>query len=273
MQLLQITVMTNKTEPSWASPRLVESTSECKFYHAFEYPDGTSVEGDWDLRQAFGDYSGNVDVSGKRVLDMGTASGFMSFAFEQHGATVVSADVESTVQYTKVPYYDDISQTDRALYLKRSGIALERMKNSYWYSWHKFESKAQVYYGDLINLPSWIGMFDIGFIGQIMVHNRDPLGLLQAVAERTTDTLIISEGMEPRDENLIRFIPNNESERRPHGWFRFTTGTLCSFLKLMGFEIVSQKTVEYRNVVMNRQTPITTIVAKRLPNTLPTHIN
>lgn len=241
---------------------------ECRFYHSFTYPDGTETEGGWDLRGKVDDYLGHQDVSGARVLDMGTASGFMTFEMEQRGAHVVSADVDTSARYTKVPYFDDLSVTDPELYFSRAEKALQTMKNSYWYSWHKYGSQAEVYYGDLLHLPESIGFFDIGFIGQIMVHNRDPLGILQAVAERVTDRVIISEGMDESENTVARFIPKPQKGIRPHGWLRMTTGLIKEFLVLMGFEVIYAGEQEYRCNVTDKNSRIYTIVGKRLPGTM-----
>lgn len=247
----------------WAEPIEVTDPAQCRFYHTIELPDGEVQDGDWDLRGREADYSGHVDLSGKRVIDLGTASGFMSFAFEGMGASeVVSADVASADQYTKVPYADeDWSPGSRMRLSAETG--LERMKRSYWYSHGKLASQARVHYGDLHKLAEDLGRFDVGFIGQIMVHNRDPLGLLESVARLVDDTLIISEGMIEKDEPIARFFPDPKRRPRPHGWLRFSTGALKSFLDVIGFETTSQETQEYTNVVHGVSSPITTLVARR----------
>jgi hypothetical protein len=51
--------------------------SECLFYHSMDFPDGESVAGVWDIRGQFDQYIGNYPISGKTVLDVGTASGFL----------------------------------------------------------------------------------------------------------------------------------------------------------------------------------------------------
>lgn len=248
------------TSSIWQQP--VEGVSEenCRFYHAFDFPDGSSVKGDWDLRGRAEDYLGKVVVTGKRVLDLGAASGFMSFEMEKMGANVVSADVASAVQYTKVPYYDEPESK-----LAGAEAGLKRMKNSYWFAREKYSAQTSVYHGDLFNLPSQIGRFDIGFIGQILIHNRDPIGLIQAVAELTDDILIIAEGMHNDSKPFATIVPTLELEGkfRPHGWFRFSTGALNQLLNCMGFDVIHSQVMEYKCCIRQTSTPITTIVSKR----------
>ena len=59
---------------NFAEPRRVESIEECFFYHTIELPGFGLVRGQWDLRDRFGEYVGGVDVAGKSVLDVWTAS-------------------------------------------------------------------------------------------------------------------------------------------------------------------------------------------------------
>lgn len=251
-------------EQPWAKPK----REDCKFYHSVDLLSGETINGDWDLRGKLAEYTGHVDVNGCRVLDMGAASGALSFYMESLGAKVVSADVRSASQYTKVPYFDDPYTANPHEWLQMAESRLWRMKNSFWYQWHELGSKNQVYYGDLINITKDIGLFEVGFIGQIMVHNRDPLGILQSVAQRTTSTVIISEGMDTQNNRQIAFLPNVSKGIRPHGWFRFSVGALTEFLELMGFKVRSVKTEAYDCLVRDISSSITTIVADRLPNTM-----
>ena len=60
-------------------PRIVENLDDCYFYHTMDLPGVGVMRGHWDLRGRFADYVGGVDVEGKSVLDVGAATGFLSF--------------------------------------------------------------------------------------------------------------------------------------------------------------------------------------------------
>lgn len=243
----------------FAEPRRGIVLEECRFYHTMEFPDGEVIDGDWDLRRNIEDYFGRVDVAGSRVLDVGTASGIVAFELEKRGADVVAADVASFAQYTRVPYYDRPAPSS-----SRGEVMLERMKNSFWYGWERFGSKAQCYYGDLFDLPPELGEFDTVFIGQILVHNRDPLGLLMSAAAKSRHRLVISEGMDRSDQPTLRFHPDLAADPRPQSYFRFSTTAMVNFLNVLGFSERTIETHEYRNNVSGRiDVPITTIVAER----------
>ena len=69
-----------KTDNIYAVPKHVTELAECHFYHTMHVPGHGVVEGEWDLRSGLHRYLGRVDLTGKRVLDLGTASGLVSFS-------------------------------------------------------------------------------------------------------------------------------------------------------------------------------------------------
>ena len=63
-----------------SAPRAQPQLEDCYFYHKSDLPDGSTAEGPadyFDLRGNFINYIGNVDLRGKSVIDIGTASGFL----------------------------------------------------------------------------------------------------------------------------------------------------------------------------------------------------
>jgi hypothetical protein len=52
------------------------SINDFYYYHSLDLKNGESVEGDWDLRNRFSDYTGGIDLTSKSVVDVGTASVF-----------------------------------------------------------------------------------------------------------------------------------------------------------------------------------------------------
>ena len=62
------------------------------------------MNGDWDLRRGVDDYLGKVVFAGKRVLEIGPASGFLTFEMEKRGAEVTSVEVTAEHGWDFVPY-------------------------------------------------------------------------------------------------------------------------------------------------------------------------
>jgi hypothetical protein len=74
------------------------SLQDCAFYHVIDLP-GLGTQGgphSWDLRGRCADYIGHVDLTDKTILDVGAASGFLSFEAVRAGAAAVTSyDAES----------------------------------------------------------------------------------------------------------------------------------------------------------------------------------
>ncbi len=92
-------------ERIFATPRKEEDLADCYFYHTMELPGRGVIEGqDWDLRGRVDEYLGNVDFAGQRVLEIGPASGFLTFEMEKRGADVISVEVTDEHGWDFVPY-------------------------------------------------------------------------------------------------------------------------------------------------------------------------
>ncbi len=250
------------TESIYATKRNVEKLEECWFYHSMDLPEIGLVHGGWDLRGRLDDYLGGVDISGKRVLDVGTASGFLTFEMEKKGAQVVSFDAENEHQI-QIPIFNQHDpKQDAGQRLLSARNYLERMKNSYWLAHRLFDSNAKVVYGDIYKIPQKIGMFDVVLVSQILVHLRDPVGALIQAGVFSSDALIITEGVFSNDKPLQKLIPCSETELGT-GWWILSTGLYKEVLGLMGFEITSLSTNLYDCRTRKRDIGVTTIVAKR----------
>ncbi len=65
------------------------------WYHCIDLGDGVMAEGDYDMQRYLPAYRFPEDLRGKRVLDVGRASGFFSFEFERRGADVTATELDS----------------------------------------------------------------------------------------------------------------------------------------------------------------------------------
>ena len=114
-------------------PRFVDRLEDCFFYHAMELPGFGLVRGHWDLRGRFDDYVGGVEVAGKSVLDIGAATGFLSFEAEKRGASrVLSFDLSDARQQTFLPFKDKPYYRDPERWAEQYGAEIEQWKNAYW---------------------------------------------------------------------------------------------------------------------------------------------
>ena len=132
----QETVAASRDSSVYAEPRTVTDLEECYFYHSMEIPGYGLVEGPWDLRGGVDDYLGNVDLNGKRVLEVGTASGFLCFTMEGRGADVVAYDLSDEQSWDVVPY----AQYDHASFDTERREHLRKLNTSWWLAHGAFES-------------------------------------------------------------------------------------------------------------------------------------
>jgi 2-polyprenyl-3-methyl-5-hydroxy-6-metoxy-1,4-benzoquinol methylase len=237
---------------------------DCYFYHSSDLPKSGEIQGSWDLRGRFDEYLGNIDFAGKRALDVGCASGFLTFEMEKRGAEVVSVDASSIDQINFLPFksfWDNFEHWKQA-----GGETLRQMKNSYWLSHQELGSRAKAYYGDIYRMPKSLGTFDVVVIAQILVHLRDPIEALRSAADRSSDTLIIAEGMIDDEGNRSMRFLGSANGSPAATWWHLTTGLYREVLTMMEFDIVSKHTAPYRCNDANQDIPITTLVAKRKSN-------
>jgi len=203
---------------------------DCYFYHSSELSDGVVVPGPWDLRGREHLYLGEADISGERVLELGPASGGLTFYMEDEGAEVVSFDVGFDVCADVLPRPD----VDPLIQKHDQMDNISRMQNSWWLLHRDRKSMAKIAYGNIYALPGDLGMFDTSVFGAILLHLRDPFAALQQAARRTRRRIIVTEPVHdgPTDENHMRFAPS-ENE---NGWWTLSPETIRLMLRHLGFD-------------------------------------
>ena len=154
----------------------------------------------WDLRKTVDDYLGHFDFRGKRVLDVGTASGFLTFEMEKRGAEVVSFDRGNVADWQLVPFGAKGFNTARM----QANMGRSIRFATVWLAHRLLSSRARVYYGDIYNIPDKIGQFDVVFLGMVLPHLREPFYALAQTA-RLSSELSSSLNRRPgiRDQSLI----------------------------------------------------------------------
>jgi hypothetical protein len=263
----QETVVASRDTSVYAEPRTVTDLEECYFYHSMEIPGYGLVEGPWDLRGGVDDYLGNVDLNGKRVLEVGTASGFLCFTMEGRGADVVAYDLSDKQSWDVVPY----SQYDHESFDAERREHLRKLNNSWWLAHGAFESSAKVVYGTVYELPEEIGRVEVATYGNVLRHFRDPFLALERGLRLTTETAIVTENPSLRYSlpqmaaSLLKpnmaFLPNYERVKPRESWWHFTPAAIKQMLGILGFE---DTTVKYHvQRFEGRRNPQFTVVGRR----------
>ena len=209
-------------------PEREPALAECDFYHTIEIPGVGVVQGQWDLRPGISHYLGEVDFRGKRVLEIGTANGFVCFEMERRGANVVAFDLAEDLTYDAPPLTDAFLK--RETYL----VGQRRIRNAYWLAHKRLRSRAKVAYGHANRLPDALGRFDIGVICNVLQHLQDPVGAIMQLAQ-LSECVVVTEtdwmkGMHDELCGLIYF-----GESGPHSWYQVKPPLVEAVLKRMGF--------------------------------------
>ena len=247
-------------------PISVKSIEECAFYHYMEIPGDGVVKGKWDLRGREDQYLGGVNFKGKRVLELGTASGFLCFYMEKMGAEVIAHDIGEDQKWDVVPF----CQYDYRELVQEFKEYTNRIKNAYWYSHKAYNSKAKVVYGSVYDIPAEIGAVDVGTFCSILLHLRDPFLALQSASRLVRETVIITD-LAPKyalvslsspsrrciqhlaalvkryifhehtysSEHRVpymEFLPNFRTLAHKDAWWSLSPEIIVNFLGVLGFE-------------------------------------
>lgn len=215
-----------------ARPLRGVAPADCDFYHRFEVPGLGESDGPWDLRGGAAEYLGHASLAGKSVLEIGPASGFLTFWMEGQGATVTCLEPE-------IAHFWDLVPTAKPALLSfhadfRHHIA--RIRNSFWLAHERLGSTARVFHGSAYSLPGDFGPFDVCVLSSVLLHTRLPLEVIGQCAKVTRGAVIVTERHFPElgDEPVMRFEPVPGADA-VDTWWRFTPAIVTRMLGVFGF--------------------------------------
>jgi SAM-dependent methyltransferase len=249
----------------YVKPRVVEDISTCLFYHTMDLPSLGVVRGHWDLRGRFDEYIGQVSLSGRRVLDVGCATGYLSFSSEQAGAReVVSFDMDHARRQHWLPFKDKLPYRDPEGFANGHNAWVRQWHNGYWLCHRLLGSKAKVFYGDVYDLPRELGTFDVAVVGSVLEHLADPIRALASIARLTNETLSIVTPMLGTEEKIAQFNGDADRPEIDYVWWTYSLGTYRHVLRMLGFEIERITTARYWFELGDVWGERTTIIASRV---------
>ncbi|MEO8596257.1 MAG: DUF1698 domain-containing protein [Candidatus Solibacter sp.] len=189
--------------------------SEKGWYHSFELPDGTSIEGynkvGW-LHTRYDRFPIPGDLTGKRVLDIGAWDGWFSFEAERHGAAVTSIDCVELANFLEIR--------------RRLGSQVDYLIH------------------DFYELPeAGLGVFDYVFCLGILYHLKHPLLALEIVCALTTDTAVVETFVidpdtwqEHREQvPVMEFYETDELGNQLDNWIGPSVSCLMAMCRAAGF--------------------------------------
>ncbi len=255
------------SEP-YVTPRVVTDLKDCHFYHTMEVPGHGVIEGKWDLRGDVDSYLGRVPLQGKRVLEIGTASGFVCFSMEQRGAEVVAFDLGPDQPPDLVPR----AGVDLRKHSQAARRLIERLHNAYWFCHRCFGSRARVVHGSAYAVPEAIGPVDVATFGSVLLHLRDPFLALSSALRLTRQTAIVTDLLGERSRlkqwvigraagPSMWFLPTASGDRQMTSWWQFTPRIIKAFLAVLGFG--DTRVLYHRQLFKGRPTRLFTVIGQR----------
>jgi hypothetical protein len=218
-----------------ADERAALTRSDCRFYQSVELPGGEVIEGPWDLRGRELEYLGGIDLAGRRVLELGPATGALTYFMEREGADVVSFDVGYDVS---IDLYPAPGNADTRKLRHDHARKTNEVQNSWWYLHRAYASTARMVYGDLYALPGDLGEYNVSVFAATLLHLRSPVAALEEAARRTRETIVVTEpwafGRDSMLDNAMRIFPFGESGRWTL-WWSISAGAVVQMLERMGF--------------------------------------
>lgn len=221
----------------------------CDFYHSMELPGLGEVQGAWDLRHCVDEYLGRLDYRGRRVLEFGPASGYLTFEMERRGADVVAVELDHD------RWHWDVVPVDGAVTLDPARLEhLARLARSFELAHERLQSSATLVRASVYDVPEALGTFDVVMWGSVLLHVRDPLRALAEGATRARERLVVTE-LSPalgwpwhtragraflevatrHGPSSLRFAPGPDHDTWWRIWPRFVVSAMSTF----GFELES----------------------------------
>jgi O-methyltransferase len=223
--------------PHFARPP--DDISEASFYHTMDLPGRGLVTGPWDLRGRLDKYLGRVDYAGSTVLEIGPASGCLTYEMERRGATVVAVDLPVTESYDCFP----LSPCNQVEALHPGQRQRQLRRNGFWTAHRAFGSRARLIEVNVDDLDPSVAGFDVAVVANVLQHRMNPVGMLLNISARAR-TIVITESDWLDGTNdaapLMQLVTPNLRAGNPLSWFLLSPQLVEDVLALRGFDIVSR---------------------------------
>ena len=251
----------------YAPERQVQSADDCIFYHCMDIPGHGEVLGQWDLRGHESTYLGNVDLRGKRVLEIGPASGALSFWMESQGADVTSFDLDETQDWDIV----DCPGYEKGQVVASRQDIIRKINNAWWFTRARLGAKAKVIYGTVYELDKIPLTYDVVTVNSVLLHLRDPYRALAQAAARTHGTLVITdlaaahflpEGSPLLTEPCMHFLPRFSNRGPLDTWWMVPEALTKEIVQLLGFQSLTL-TYHRQRFMPDQDWKLYTIIARK----------
>jgi tRNA (mo5U34)-methyltransferase len=220
--------------PPGDAARLREEIDAIEWYHSLELMPGVVTPGWFDLREVT-DRIPWPELAGRRCLDVGTFDGFWAFEMERRGAAeVVAIDLIEPMRWDwpHMPAEEVMAAIAKR---KGSGHGFEIARDALGSSVKRIEMS--VYDLD----PAEVGMFDVVYLGSLLLHLRDPVRALERARSVCGGEIVVVDAI---DLWLTRLLPRRavatfDGRGRPW-WWKPNLAGLVRMVESAGFRAIDQ---------------------------------
>jgi len=196
----------------------------------------SAPDGKWDLRSHVESIFAGYEFEGQSVVEIGPASGFLTFEMEKRGAQVVAVDAAPDHEWDIVPF-----PGLREMWGPASRLGWRAITNGWWFAHEKMRSKARAsYIGGHNARPEILGKYDVALVANVLLHNRDPLRILTNAADMAPTVIVVEQyhqELEAVGLPVAQFRPDPNAKKGQenwNGWWNFSTKYFENYLRVMG---------------------------------------
>jgi tRNA (mo5U34)-methyltransferase len=192
------------------------------WFHSFRLSDGTVINGSKSLavlQAEFDAVFGPISLEGRSVLDIGAWNGGFSFEAMRRGAArVLAVDLLTWINPT-------LRGFEKFLYVRKDkNLAVD----------YKFLDVRD------INRDN-VGRFDVVLFLGVFYHLREPISILDRLADIATEDLIVETYLDAVNDvpyPAMRFFPGAELDDDPTNWWGPNVACMEALLRTAGFSEV-----------------------------------
>ncbi len=210
---------------------IIERIVGQEWYHSIDLGHGVVTPGFVDHREQLPYYGLPSSLAGKRILDVATFDGFWAFEFDRRGADVVAADI---------PRWTDVD-VPTILLPHADVFGLDRPTGSGFLLANEIlESQVERVECSVYDLsPQTVGMFDLVFISDLLVHLRDPQLALDCARSVCRGEVVVADVYTPKlegfgDRALACYTAPGET------WWLPNIATLKAMMSAAGFGSIAE---------------------------------